>query len=211
MTDDLRRWIFEGKLEPDSELPSQAELADRFNVSRTVVREAMRNLSGQGLIDVGRGRKPRIKPVDPQAAIETLNAMLRRADGSLEHLLEVRRTIEGEVAALAAERASTAQVEQLVQANEDLRNARKLDRRIACDWRFHECLAEATNNPLFVLLIKTLGGLFDELLRRTSHSDTQVVYEAHSRLIDAVRRHHAGDARRIALANLELTRHDLHD
>lgn len=211
VTSDLRRRILEGELPADSELPSESRLAEMFDVSRTVVREAMRNLRGQGLVEVGRGRKPRIKPVGPQPAIEALNAMLRRADGSLLHLLEVRRALESEVAYLAAQRASPTQIEMLAQTNEQLLAAADLEQRISCDWRFHERLAEATNNPLFVLLVRTVGGLFEDLMRRTAHSDTQVVYAGHARLLKAIRERHADEARRIALDNLESTRRDLRE
>lgn len=210
VTDDIRRRILEGELKADSELPPEARLAEIFDVSRTVVREAMRNLRGQGLVEVGRGRKPRVKPVGPQPAIEALNAMLRRSDGSLSHLVEVRRALELEVAALAAERASDAQIEEIAEANEALRSAPSVEQRIICDWRFHERLAEATNNPLFVLLVRTVAGLFQELMRRTAHSDTEVIYAGHQRLLAAIRRRDIDAARRIALANLEVTREDLH-
>lgn len=209
VTTDLRNRILDGQLPPDSDLPPEGRLAEMYNVSRTVVREAMRHLRSQGLVTVGRGRKPRVNPVSSQAAIETLNTMLRRSDGSVMHLLEVRRALEGEVASLAARRATDEQVASVVQANEDLRQAAGVAQRIRCDWLFHERLAEASNNPLFVLLVQTVAGLFQELMRRTSHSDTAVVYAAHNRLIDALRRHDPDGARRIALDNLELTRHDL--
>ena len=211
ITTHLRQRIVSGELPPDSELPPEGHLAALFNVSRTVVREAMRHLRSQGLVEVGRGRKPRVKPVEPEAAIEALNAMLQRSEGSRGHLLEIRRSLELEIAALAAERASTAQIEAIERANDALRDASDTHQRIACDWQFHERLAEATNNPMFVLLVKTVAGLFRELMQRTSHSDTQVVYAAHGRLIEAIRARDVDAARRIARDNLELTRRDLED
>ena len=83
-------------------------------------------------------------------------------------------------------------------------------KRIECDWAFHERIAEASNNPLFVVLMKTVVGLFQESMRRTlPRSDAQVVYEGHAALIKALQDKDANAARKIALENLERTQQDL--
>src|SRR5436190_8473641 len=94
----LRRQIL--KRGPNDLLPSQGELAASLGVSRTVLREAMKHLEAEGLVEIAQGRRIRVKPAGPQASMRTLDAMLRRTDGSLAHLLEVRRPLEGEIAAL---------------------------------------------------------------------------------------------------------------
>ncbi len=205
----LRRRILAGELPAGGELPPTEQLAETFGVSRTVIREALRHLQAQDLVEVERGRRPRVKPVDAQAAIDTLNAMLRRTDGSLEDLIEVRQALEVRVADLAAQRATDAQLQAMVDANDAMLAARKVEDRLRNDWLFHERLAEASNNQLFIILVKTISGLFQELLRATSGSDVKFAHQAHARLIEAVRQHDSAQAQQVALQNLRWTRQDL--
>lgn len=206
---ELRRRILSGELGPDMDLPTTEQMSESFGVSRTVVREALRHLQAQELITVARGRRPRVKPVDAQAAIDTLDAMLRRTKGSLEDLLEVRQALEVQVAALAARRATPEQLRSMSDANEDMLLATRVEDRIRNDWHFHEHLAEASHNQLFVILTKTVAGLFQELLRATAGSDVKRAYEGHARLLDALRRHDDALAQRIVIENLAQTREDL--
>lgn len=153
----LRRQIL--KRAADEVLPSQGELAASLGVSRTVLREAMKHLEAEGLVEIAQGRRIRVKPAGPQASMRTLDAMLRRTDGSLAHLLEVRRPLEGEIAALAAERISADELAVLDRSIIELEALRTLDLLVAADLRFHRTLAEATRNPVFPILLDTIAGL----------------------------------------------------
>src|SRR3954470_22375210 len=139
-------------------LPSQAALAADLGVSRTVLREAMKHLEAEGLLDIAQGRRIRVRPAGPQAALRSLDAMLRRSDGSLAHLLEVRRPLESEIAALAAERIQRPELDILGGPMLDLQGRRALDRRVEADLLFHRPLAVATRNPVFPLLLDTVAG-----------------------------------------------------
>jgi len=209
VTERLRRQILTGQLAPHSQLPPESQMCEMFGVSRTVIREAMRHLRAQDLVEVARGRRSSVKPVDPQAAIETIGALIQRSEGSLAHLQEVRRALESDVAELAAARATDQQIAAMTEANEALRTAVTIEDRIRNDWRFHERLAEASNNPILVLFLKTIAGLFQESLLRTSHSDAEVVYEGHARVIRAVERRDPSLARSVVLDNLRKTELDL--
>jgi len=209
VADRLRQRILSGELAPHAELPPEGRMTETFGVSRTVVREAMRHLRAQDLVEVTRGRRPRVRPVDPQSAIDTLNTYVLRSGATLYQLIEVRRALESEVAGLAAARATEGQLAALVEANEQMRVAATSELRVHHDWLFHERLAEASNNPIFVLLTKTIASLFELSLVRTSHSDANVAYASHGRLISAIRRQDPRLARDVALENLQLTEYDL--
>src|SRR6185295_17132942 len=154
--DRLRRRILR-KDAPDV-LPSQGALAADLGVSRTVLREAMKHLEAEGLLDISQGRRIRVRSAGPQAALRSLDAMLRRTPGSLAHLLEVRRPLEGDIAALAAERRSDAHLDTLETSVAALAALQTLDRRVDADLLFHRTLAEATGNPVFLLLLDTVAG-----------------------------------------------------
>ena len=72
----LRQFILDELIEPGAELPSQGELAERLGVSRTVIREAMRILESQGLLEISQGRLPCVLPPNTQVVIDGLSTLM---------------------------------------------------------------------------------------------------------------------------------------
>jgi len=163
----LRDAILAGTHAPGAVLPSEGSLAESLGVSRTVIREAMRSLRSQGLVVMSQGARPRVAEVDARPTVESLALLLARSKTTLLQLTEVRRPLEAAIAGLAAERATAAQIAALHAANADLERAASLGGRVAADVRFHELLAAATGNPVFTVLLRTLGGLLVESRRQT--------------------------------------------
>lgn len=206
----LTEHIVAGNFGPDGVLPPEGELATSFGVSRTVIREAMRSLRAQGLVEVSQGRPPRTKPPDPKAAIASLEILLRRNQASLLHLMEVRHPLESEIAALAAERANEVHLRQLELTIHELAAARSLDQRIEADCKFHRCLAEATGNPVFVLLLETLTGFLHESRRKTlAYSGVEIALDNHRAIYQAVLSRDAAKARAAMQDHLHLAARDL--
>lgn len=206
----LSEQIIAGAFGADGSLPPEGALAESFGVSRTVIREAMRSLRAQGLVEVSQGRPPRVKPVDSQAVIDSLDLLLRRSDGTLLDLLEARRPLEGEIAALAAERATPDHHARLAAAIDDLLVAKSHAARIEADVRFHRVLAEATGNPMFGLLLEAVAGLLRESRQRTiAQSGVETAAAGHRAVLAAVERRDAEAARREMLEHLRLAERDL--
>jgi GntR family transcriptional repressor for pyruvate dehydrogenase complex len=208
--DRLRRQIL--KRGDHDLLPSQGELAATLGVSRTVLREAMKHLEAEGLVEIAQGRRIRVKPAGPQASMRTLDAMLRRSDASLAQLLEVRRPLEGEIAALAAERILPEELLELENTLVDLRVQQVLDRRVDADLLFHRTLAVATRNPVFPLLLDTLAGL----LRASRYASigthgAAAAVEGHQEILDAVKARNPKAAREAMLRHLQANEKQLKD
>lgn len=202
--------IMSGGFGPEGVLPPEGTLAETLGVSRTVIREAMRMLRAQGLVEVSQGRAPRVKPAGPEAAIASLGLLLRRSEGTLLHLIEARRPLESEIARLAAERATAEQIERLEEENARLRGAEGLDERVEADVRFHRVLAESAGNPVFCLLLETIAGLLRESRRQTiAESGIEIAHAGHGDILDAVRRHDAERAKHAMLEHLQLAERDL--
>jgi GntR family transcriptional repressor for pyruvate dehydrogenase complex len=185
-------------------LPSQGDLAATLGVSRTVLREAMKHLEAEGLVEIAQGRRIRVKPAGPQASMRSLDAMLRRSDASLAQLLEVRRPLEGEIAALAAERILPGELQILESTLIELRALRTLDRRVDSDLLFHRTLAEATRNPVFPLLLDTIAGL----LRASRYASIgthgiAAAVEGHQEILAAVKSRNPKAAREAMLRHLQ--------
>lgn len=188
--DHLRRGIVSGSFSPGMALPSEGRLAETLAVSRTVIREAMRSLRSQGLVVMSQGTRPRIAALDPGPTVESLDLLLRRSRTTLLQLTEVRRPLESAIAGHAATRATESDVATLRASIIDLERAPNLETRVAADVRFHELLAEATGNPVFTVLLKTLGGLLGESRRRTIRTaGVEPALIGHREILAAVERH----------------------
>lgn len=141
-------------LAPGSRLPSEQAMAQHFGVSRTVIREAIALLKADGLLETRKGSGAFVRNMD---AAHTLRAdrMTEQSIQSLLNVIEVRRGIEAEIAALAAVRRSPGQladieyalrrIEEAVTAGED---------GVEEDAKFHQCIAVATGNPYWVRFVE---------------------------------------------------------
>ena len=148
--------IRDGSLGPGAQLPTEALLVEQFNVSRTVVREAMSRLRSLGLVDARQGSCVYVRE-HPSFAPLNFDAGSALSRSAVVQMVEVRRALEAEVAALAATRRSAAELKRLKAAVAALENAVAAGGDgVEEDVRFHRAIADAAHNPF---LISTLAYL----------------------------------------------------
>lgn len=166
---ELTSAILAGGLEPGSPLPSFGKLADRFGVSRPVVREAVRILATQGLIEVRHGRVPMVAADDARPLREGLSLSVRRRGGSFRDLYEVRRMLETEAAALAALRRTDEDIAHMRAALEQMRRQVDIRHRddIEADLAFHQAVTDAAHNTVLSTVMDPLMALLWQVLRAT--------------------------------------------
>lgn len=206
----LQQAIVDGELPAGCALPSEGELSTQYHVSRTVIREAMQTLRAQGLVQVSQGKRAVVRSANSQASVESIQLLLRRSGGSLLQLTEVRRPLEIEIAGLAAARATPQQIAGLKSANRQLASATDLETAAAADVEFHQRLAEASGNPLFVLLLSTIATLLEESRRRTiAHSGLRLAVTEHERILATIEAHEPVEARRAMQRHMQLIQRDL--
>lgn len=170
VTGALRESIVRGGLEPGDKLPTEVELTREYNVSRTVVREAVASLRAAGLVEVRHGVGVFI--CEPVVQSGMFRPVDRARISSMIELLELRTAIEIEAAGLAAERRSPAQEEMLFERFDEI--ARLIDdgeggATAGADREFHLAVADATNNPRFRECLTLLG---EHLVPRSALPDT---------------------------------------
>ena len=202
----LRARIESGELNPGDRLPTEQALTAQYGVSRTVVREAVSRLRSQGLLVSRQGSGVY---VDPQAHSRPLAfdpAVLRSVDAVL-HVVEVRRVLEGEVAALAAARARPEDLARVATALDAIDEAVRDGRDgVDEDLAFHRAVAQATGNPQFTLLLTFLEQYQRDAMRVTRGNEAlkpdfgQAVRNEHRALADAI---FAGDAEAARAAAVE--------
>lgn len=206
----LRDQIITKQFEPNGLMPPEGDLCKTFGVSRTVIREAMRMLRAQGLVEVSQGRAPRVRMADPQHVVESFGTFLQRGDHSLLDLLEVRRPLETEIAALAARRATPPQIKKMEEAIKRQAKASTREEQIDADIRFHDLLAEAAGNPIFELLLTTLAGLMRRSRQETiSRLGSKRALAGHRAVLAAIRRTDVRAAREAMLKHLAMAEEDL--
>jgi DNA-binding FadR family transcriptional regulator len=188
-------------LTPGTRLPSEQAMAQHFGVSRTVVREAIAILKADGLLETRKGsgafvRKPEL------AHSVVADRLTEQSIQSLLNLIEVRRGIEAETAALAAVRRSPGQLAEIEYALRRIEEAVAAGRDgVEEDAHFHLSIAEATGNPYWVRFV----GMFAQPIR----SAVKVTRANEARREDfsrQVRAEHEKIASAIAAGNAEAAR-----
>ena len=206
IADDLERLILEGAFPPESRLPSEQDLAERYSVSRNVIRESLKSLKEKGLVSIRTGsgtfvRRPTVKPIS-----EALHRFVRHSidDFSTAHFYEIRRMIEPENASLAALRATEADIAAILTPLLVMeQHQTESEAWSQADLEFHRAIAAATQNPLVLSII---DALIDPLLKVISagHAEprgTQAGLEAHRSILSAIQ------ARDPVLANKAMLEH----
>ena len=174
--------IERGELTTRYRLPTEPQLAETHGVSRTVVREAVHQLRSRGLLVSRQGSGVFVAPPALHRPLAFDPSVLESVS-SVVQIVEVRRAIEGEVAALAARRATRAGVAVLRRALANIDHAVKAGRDgIDQDLAFHRAIAEATGNPHFAAMLEYLEQYLREAMRVTRGNEAR-----HQEFIDAVR------------------------
>lgn len=157
VTIQIQELILAGELQPGDRLPSQRDLASSLGVSPVVVREAIKTLEERGLLEARVGSGTYVSELTPESAIDTLTLLFRQGKMSFEHLHQVRKTLEIEIAGLAAAKAQPEDIAKLEAAIQSMeKGLNNVDEYIQADFEFHLALARSTQNPLFPLLTYTL-------------------------------------------------------
>ncbi|MFT7515761.1 MAG: DNA-binding FadR family transcriptional regulator [Candidatus Omnitrophota bacterium] len=148
-------------------LPSERKLAEKFGVARGVVREAVKRLEIQGLLEVRRGSGIRAinRLHDPLTA--SLGLLIPEMEERLLQLCDARAAIEPAVVKEAARRAKKDDVAALWKLQENLEEASDLESAVEMDIQFHRKLAEIAGNEIFKLVLESNADLRRESTNRT--------------------------------------------
>lgn len=155
----IRDYIVRRNLKPGDRLPTERDFARFLGISRTAVREAMRQMAALGIVEGYRGRGTFLKQA-VSAATSYIAFPVSTEKESLLATLEVRRSLEELAVRLAAQRArpdELAEMEKILDEF-DAYIARGFDPADA-DWRFHVALYRASHNPLLTGIMESLWGV----------------------------------------------------
>jgi GntR family transcriptional regulator, transcriptional repressor for pyruvate dehydrogenase complex len=150
-------------LKAGTALPPERELAERYGVGRSSVREALRMLESRGLIE-SRGSGTFVVAAWRNPFQEPLSIVVAGEDVDRAQLFEVRRLLEAEAAALAAKRRTIDQLNLMHETTDDMEiELDSAERFIAADIRYHLAIAEATGNRLLLRLMQAIRESLTEM------------------------------------------------
>ena len=194
---------------PGVRLPSEQEMASRFGVSRTVIREAVSRLKSEGLVESRQGSGVFVRDRNMDAPFR-INSNTIDSIQAVLHVVELRMVLEGEIAFLAAQRRTAKQMTTIEGWLKQIEAEERAGKDgVEPDIAFHRSVAEATNNPHFLALIEFLFNCLHNATRITRSNEAtkaalvQQVKEEHQAIVDAIRRKDAEAARRAARGHME--------
>ncbi|MFJ4502532.1 FadR/GntR family transcriptional regulator [Streptomyces sp. NPDC088864] len=187
----LRNQITTGEWPVGSRIPTEPELVEQLGVARNTVREAVRALAHNGLLDIRQGSGTYVV-----ATSELAGVMHRRfASADPRHVAELRSTLESSAARLAAVRRTERDLKQLdalMKRREETWAAGDAEAFVDADSTLHLAVVAASHNDVLTELYADLGDLLRDYLREDVGEDlTPRTPMDHSRLVEAIR---AGDA-----------------
>src|SRR4051794_36100684 len=192
VADALAQYILEEGLQEGDSLPSTAELAERFDVSRTVVREALADLAGRGVLTRSQGRESIVATPGSNELTSLLQFRLRRSDMATDDIFECRSALELTTARGAALRATEQDVADLWQLLEALDAAKAGKNFHQADIALHRGIAVASGNSLVVLILDALVDLLREVRvtatrnRKARGGSMDTVVAQHRRIVQAI-------------------------
>ncbi|MGA2106796.1 MAG: FadR/GntR family transcriptional regulator [Syntrophorhabdales bacterium] len=194
----IRQLIFSGAIKAGGRLPSERALTERFQVSRAVVRQALKALEQSGLVEIRTGVSGGAFVIDKlympvfQATYDLFNS----GQLTLAHFSEARKAIESSSMRLAVQKATTEDIEKLRAINrkflEDLSEPADLrvDKMRNGNNAFHLTIAGISGNPLMRLIVQSLLDLLSVIYlkksRMTSYKFMKDTYERHEAIIQAM-------------------------
>jgi GntR family transcriptional repressor for pyruvate dehydrogenase complex len=194
------------KLKPGDKLPSERELAELLQVSRSSIRDAIRGLELMGLVEPRQGSGTIVRELSAEAVVNPFANALKHRQELVSELLDFRKMLEPPLAARAAAHASP---EEVLEMEEILQRQQKKQEQgevaIAEDAEFHYSVALASGNSVVLKVIDTIMDLLRDTRERSLQVEgrSQKSLAGHRRILAAIKRHDAEAAKAAMRRHIE--------
>ncbi len=203
----MKEHIISGEWKPAQKIPSEHELSQRFNVSRTTIRNSIQKLKAIGVLTTKQGHGTFVRQTIDEHLAENLIPMVFLENDNILDILEFRITVEMGSAGLAAERADKEDLERIQSALDTMRESlENYARYSAADYQFHLNLARASKNEIFYrVMIELKSILYSHFEKMSRDFGPEMSIENHTRIFAAIQQKDAELARRLMRENIELS------
>jgi GntR family transcriptional regulator, transcriptional repressor for pyruvate dehydrogenase complex len=207
----LHEYIVDGEAVPGTELPPERELARVLGVSRFSLREALRVAQAQGLLDIRRGRRPRVAVPSADAAAQVIRLTLRRTKSTFLQLAAAREALECQIARIAAATAGPADLRRMQDAIRSMEeNSTDLEACAAMDVEFHSLILKASRNVVFEIMLSPVAALLKESRKRTLRlTGVRRAIEGHKLVLRSLQERDGDGAARAMQKHLRMAEQDL--
>lgn len=161
----IKQMIVEGALKKGDKLPTERDLAEQLQVSRTSVREAIRALEVIGLVESRQGAGNYIRENFENSLLEPMSMMFLLQESSPREIVELRKVLEIETVILAAERITEEELIYLKELLEEMKKSNSEEVNVSLDKRFHYAIARASRNLLIINVLQVISQLVDDLIK----------------------------------------------
>lgn len=199
----IKKLIVDGKLQPGDKLLSERELSEKMTVSRASVREAFSALEMMGIIEIRPGEGSFVRRISYEGMLEPLSFLLQVEIDDILQLLEVRKILEIEIAALAAVRASRDDVEELARIMAVMKDQIGTGEiGDVSDAAFHFTIARASGNAILVRVMNSISDLMTNTFKTARQKlflvedMPEILYQSHEQIYSAIAGHNPQQARR---------------
>ena len=201
----VKAMIGEGRLKSGDQLPPERDLSEKFVVSRTSVREALRALESLGLVEIRPGEGTFIREVSVERLIEPLALVMASQREAIGELFEARRVLEPSIAALAASRATPDEIQEMERILEEQAKEVAAGRTgLMQDAAFHTAIGVASHNRAITRIVHAIMDLLtqsrEESLNTPGRPDRS--HQDHRRILQAISRRNEAAARQAMLDHL---------
>jgi len=185
----IKSYISENKCQPGDRLPTEKEIIETLGVSRTIVREALKTLQSQGIIEIKQGLGIFVKEIKIQSILRKISPFLTIDKKKFKEVIDTRIILELGAISLAIEHYDTEKLEQMSFWNEALlEKAKRGEKPKNEDLNFHRSLIKATGNETFVQLSSIISEYFNmNHLEQIVELDEYVAsYKEHKLVVDSI-------------------------
>ena len=219
IADNLQAAIFNGDVRADERLPSEYELAEKYDVSRPTIREALKILAARNLTRSQRGPSGgTFVKIPTQEEVRdiisnTTTMLINSGELDFQSFHEARYEFETFCCRLAAERRRPSHIEEM-KGELEIQKDPNTDHVEFChsDVRFHRIIVNATDNPLITMIMDpvfdALQPIFNMAIYR--YRDRSRIFHQHNQIYDAIKNHEADEAVKVMIEQLDDLQEQMH-
>lgn len=185
--DELMKYILQKPVELGQKIPNEFELAERFGVGRSTIREAVKGLISRGILEVRRGSGTYVINTN---SVEVDPLGFGKIEDKYKlalNLFEVRLMIEPEIAALACRNASEEELKELKRLCDETEHLYRSSRNhVSKDIEFHTCIARCSKNQVVETLLPIINTAVYTFANLTHHMLMEETIKTHRAVTDAI-------------------------
>lgn len=207
---EIERMILDETLKIGEKLPPEKIIAEKFGVSRNILREALKTLKERGLVEVKTGDGVYVAKPEMDILKDMVNRLIIFSNITIKDLFEFRLSLEVTACGLASERATEEDIKKLEDIVEIMKNHfEDVDKWAIEELDFHYTIARATKNPLFYSFISPISSLLIDSVftKGRNQSDAKAAgIEGHAQIIKAIKNRDKKSAENAMIRHIERSR-----